>query len=393
MKILRLIASVDRAGGGPIEGIFQSTEALLSDGHEVQIISLDAPESAAIRTAPVKVLGLGPGYGKFRFSPKVIPWLKTNLNEFDAVIVHGLWQFHGLAAWLVMRRMAMPYFVFTHGMLDPWFQRAYPTKKIKKYLYWWMIEYRLLRDARAVLFTAEAERELAAQSFWPYRVRPKVVRYGTAGMPLASDADAKRGQAAFFATIPALGERPYLLFLSRIHPKKGCDNLIRSFALIAPRIPDLQLVISGPDEVGWKGDLEGLARDLGVGERVHWTGMITGDAKWAAIKGAEAFVLPSHSENFGLVLAESLSAGTPVLTTTKVNIWREIVDAGAGLAANDTLEGTTEVLDRYLNLDRTACEQMRFDARRCFKEYFDVETAARNLAQVVEESLRDASAR
>jgi glycosyltransferase involved in cell wall biosynthesis len=151
--------------------------------------------------------------------------------------------------------------------------------------------------------------------------------------------------------------------MSRIHQKKGVDLLIDAFSKVAQRDPKLHLVIAGPDHHGLQADLERLSFKCGIGERITWTGMVTGDVKWGAYRAAEVFVLPSHSENFGIVVAEALACGLPVLISDKVNIWREIEADGAGLVAEDTLIGTVSLLETWLDLTPEVGEQMGRRAR------------------------------
>jgi len=141
-------------------------------------------------------------------------------------VVHGLWQHPGVAARRALRAAGVPYFVYPHGMLDPWFRHEYPLKHAKKCLYWWLAQHAVLRDAAAVLFTCEEERRLARESFWPYRVREAVVNYGTT-LPAGVRPEQRD---AFLAAFPALRGQRLLLFLGRIHEKKGCDLLIDAFA-------------------------------------------------------------------------------------------------------------------------------------------------------------------
>ena len=144
--------------------------------------------------------------------------------------------------------------------------------------------------------------------------------------------------------------------------------------------PDLDLVMAGPDQVGWMGELEALAHRLCVGNRIHWTGLLTGPAKWGALRGAEAFVLPTHQDSFGIAVGEALACSTPVLITDKINIWREVTDAGAGLVATDDEASIEKMLRSYLALDPPARAQMRIAARACFAEHFDMNaTAAKTL--------------
>jgi glycosyltransferase involved in cell wall biosynthesis len=214
-----------------------------------------------------------------------------------------------------------------------------------------------------------------------------VVGYGTGDVP--NDA---RGQlSAFHAQLPALGGRPYMLFLGRIHPKKGCDLLVQAWAVIAQQRPDLQLVIAGPDQTGWIKELRLLADRLGLDARIHWPGMVTGDAKWGAFRGAEAFILPSHQENFGVAVAEALACRTPVLISDKVNIWREVKASGAGLVESDTLAGTRQLLQSFMALDEAAKARMRDAARQCFVERFDLKNSSRKVLSLFRDLARGAA--
>ena len=120
---------------------------------------------------------LGPARGRYAYTARLIPWLESNAPRFEAIIVEGLWQFHGFGVWRVLHSATTPYFVYPHGMLDPWFKRTYPLKHLKKWLYWPWAEYRVLRDARAVIFTCEEERRLARESFWLYSASEAVLPY------------------------------------------------------------------------------------------------------------------------------------------------------------------------------------------------------------------------
>jgi glycosyltransferase involved in cell wall biosynthesis len=273
-------------------------------------------------------------------------------------------------------------------MLDPWFRRTYPLKHLKKWLYWPWADYRVVRDARAVLFTSEEERRLAGQSFALYRARERVVAFGTGAPP----ADADRRREAFLAEFPELRDRRVLLYLGRLHEKKGCDLLIRAFAAVAAADQTLNLVMAGPDQTGWAPALRNLAESLGVAERVVWPGMLDHDRKWGAFFCAEAFVLPSHQENFGVAVAEALSCGVPVLISDKVNIWREIAAAGAGLVDTDDLEGTRRLLGRWLALDNSAQQAMREPARRLFLGQFTAKAMAAGLLNLIDEQRQLAGA-
>jgi glycosyltransferase involved in cell wall biosynthesis len=285
--------------------------------------------------------------------------------------------------------MPIPYFVFTHGMLDPWFNTAYPTKTFFKAIFWRLIEHKVLRDARGVMFTCEEERRLARNSFAPYRAREFVVGFGA--RDISGDPDQQA--AAFLAKAPATKGRKLILFLSRIHEKKGIDLLVKAFAAHAGSYPEYDLVIAGPDQSGLQASLTKLAAELGVAKRIHWPGMLTGDAKWGAFRAAEFFALPSHQENFGVVVAEAMALSKPLLVTNKVNIWREVESDSAGIVANDDAEGVSGGLKRMLATNAAERATMGAAARRSFEERFDLEKNALHMLDVITRASREKAAK
>jgi len=172
--------------------------------------------------------------------------------------------------------------------------------------------------------------------------------------------------------------------MGRIHPKKAVDILIEAFAGTLAKDYAWNLVIAGPDEIGWKKDLEALAVRLGIADRITWTGMLKGKLKWGAFAASEVFVLPSHQENFGIVVAEALACSLPVILSEKVNIWREIVSCWAGLVGQDTLDGTAGSLRRWSELTVEEIEGVRIRSRKCFDELFNFNVTSRKVLENVE---------
>jgi len=245
-------------------------------------------------------------------------------------------------------------------------------------LYWLAREYRVLRDARAVCFTTPAERDAAVDTFWPQHWVPAVVSFGTVAPP--GDAAAQR--ATFLRRYPQLQSRRFFLFLSRIHPKKGCDLLLEAFSRLAAAYPDVDLVMAGPDEEGLRRQLEDQARSLGIEPRVHWLGMLEGTLKWGAFHAAEAFVLPSHQENFGVAVVEALACGVPVVISDKVNIWPDIVKDEAGIVKPDTAEGTYLGMAAALAMEPEARLRMVMNGLACFRSRYEMKRTARALQDV-----------
>ena len=380
MKILHVIHSLSPTGGGPGEHVKQLSRTLIEKGHTSEVASLDSPNAPYITYMPLRVNALGPGMSGYGYSGHLVPWLKENAAGYDSVIIHGIWQYSSFGVWLALRKTNTPYFIFPHGMLDPWFKQRHPFKHLKKSFYWFWSEYKVLRDAKAVLFTCEQERALARQSFWPYKVKEEVVGCGTVPPPL------EKGNARelFLNKYPHLRNRRLLLFLGRIHPKKGCELVIKAFMKIAKRNSDMHLVMAGPDQIGWQKKLRRLCKRFNIDSNVTWTGLLSGDLKWAAFNAADVFILPSHQESFGIAVTEALSCGVPVLISNKVNIWREIEKDKAGFVASDNLQGVVVLLERWLNLPDNEKDTMRKRAEECFLRRFTIQKAAQNLIAILQ---------
>jgi glycosyltransferase involved in cell wall biosynthesis len=259
-------------------------------------------------------------------------------------------------------------------MLDPYFKRAFPVKHFKKQVYWLAREYRVLRDAKAVCFTTPIERDAAMGTMWPQRWNPTVVSFGTS----EPSGDPATQREMFLTRYSALRQRRFFLFLSRIHAKKGCDLLLEAFGRLAAQA-DVDLVIAGPDEEGLRPQLEARAKRLGIERRVHWTGMLEGDLKWGALHAAEAFVLPSHQENFGVAVVEAMACGVPVLISDKVNIWPDIAHDEAGIVNSDTADGTWRSMTTLLAMQPEERGRMISNGLACFRARYEMKRTAQAL--------------
>ena len=359
----------------------QLARSYTESGNSIEVLCQDPPGSAFLKDVPCPVHALGQRmFGRYGFSPKLWSWLSNNVGRFDAVVMQGIWTFPGVAVRTNARKAGVPYAVFPHGALDPWFNNKYPLKHLKKMIYW-PIQYRVLRDARAVFFTSKLEPELAKSSFSPNDWNTVIFPYGI----FAPDSDPARTIETFYKAFPLLRKRRYFLYLARIQEKKGCDLLLRAFARVARAEPDLDLVMAGPDQGGYKGTMQRLAGELGIAERVIWPGLIADDLKWGALRASEAFVLPSHQENFGIAVVESLAAGRPVLISNQVNIWPEIQEAKVGLVDDDTIEGAERLMRAWLALPKAERDGMGARAYPFYLSRYSMKHGARAINEIFDE--------
>lgn len=376
LRILHSVATVNPASGGPLEGVRQISRINEAYGHKPEILSLDSPDNPWVAKMEFKTHALGPGVTRYGFSNRFTRWLAANRENYDVVIVNGIWNYNAFGTWRALRDTDTPYYVYTHGMLDPWFKYRYPWKHAKKWLLWPWAVFPVLRDAKGVFFTCEEERRLARESFWLYDCNEIVVNYGTPGVPDPT----KDYGAAFLEKLPELKPFRRFVFLGRVHPKKGPDIILRSIARLRdaglwdPRT--MKFIMAGPTDGQYAATLRNLARNLRVEDSVTWTGMLLGDDKWGALQCSEAFLLPSHQENFGIAVAESLSVGVPVLISKSVNIWADIIADGAGLVDDDTVQGCIRQWTQWLGLTPQQKATMGHHAKSCFERRYTAKRAA-----------------
>ena len=298
------------------------------------------------------------------------------------IIAHGLWQWPGVVAYKNWQRKRTPYLAFPHGMLDPWFKKAYPLKHFKKQLYWWWIQGKILENAFAVCFTTEEERTLARNTFWPYQCKEVVTGLGVGDPP----GEGKSQIFTFQKQFPQTRGKEILLYMGRIHPKKGLDLLLKAF-VSQKRANDL-LVIGAPIS---KEDsyYKQLRKEFkGKEEQILWTDMIEGDLKWGALRSADSLILPSHQENYGMVVAEACSVGTPVLLTNKVNLYQEILEYDAGLIELDTQRGVDQLVSQWI---KGSIQEKGQNALRCFHDKLHISKTAEKIIGLFQEAAKTPS--
>jgi len=319
-----------RSGGPPVV-VDRCCRRLAARGWSVRVVTTDALAgedrtdwTAAYRDGyPLEVYSAG-GLGSFAYSRSLGRDMGRIVESSRLVHVHTAWTHPGLAAMTACRRRSVPFVVMPHGMLDPFSLRR---KWLKKQLYGRACEWPNMRRAAAMIYTHDNERRLAEHAV-PRLPRGWIVPLGTDEPP----AESRESLAAdFFHQYPELRGRKLVVFLSRLHSKKGLDLLIPAFREVVRRIPAAHLLLVGSGTPQYTGRLRQWIEQHGLGDHVTLAGSRTGRDKWSALAAGEVFALPSYQENFGLVLVEAMRMGLPLVLTRRVNIWPEIEAAGAGV--------------------------------------------------------------
>ena len=257
----------------------------------------------------------------------------------DGLHIHGLWEHSTFMAAHWARALGKPYVLSAHGMLDPW---ALRQKRVKKALYGAAIERRTVRSAALLHALTEAEAADYARFLGPVAGPPVTVVPNGVTLPPARSPD------LFLDRFPALRGQRLLLFLGRIHPKKGVGVLVRAWAQLARSYPEAHLVVAGPDFDGTRAGVEALIAELGLGARVTFTGMLADALKWSALAAAAVFVLPSLSEGFSVSVLEAMGTGLPVIVTPECH-FPDVSSSAAGWITQSEIGPLTSSLAEFLS--------------------------------------------
>jgi len=307
----------------------------------------------------------------YTFSWPLAVWLARHVSEFDVIHIHALFSFATLPAAFWARRRGVPYIVRPLGTLSQWgMEHRRPWLKRLSFRF---LESRILRHAALVHYTCEQEHLEAAQL--NVTAPAKII-----SNPLPNESEGSvAGQ--FRAQHPELLNRRIILFLSRVDAKKGLELLLPAFAKVRQELPGTSLVLAGSGDPNFIGRLKAQAASLEIESAVLWAGFLTGSEKWAALADADVFVLPSHSENFGIAVVEAMAAGIPVVVSDQVGIHREITTANAGLTVSRDIEGLADSLIKLLN-DPAECRLKGLNGKRLARTEYSLDAVTRKLISV-----------
>jgi len=383
IKVLHIIASMDPEKGGVSQAVRNLIPDLQKNNILSEALSFDNKDSSYNDIFPV--YNIGPAKSPYQYTSDLKEWLNHNIMNYDIIIIHGLWLYNTYGSYRVWSRLNKErrpkLYVMPHGMLDPYFQKAKERKlkAIRNKLIWALLEKKVINNADGILFTCEQELLLAKQNFKPYN--PKNAYNVGLGIPLPPEYESSMTRGFKSQCKLDIPNEGYLLFLSRINFKKGIDNLINAYQELYSSINLPKLIIAGPGLDTVFGHY--VKKLAGKNPNIIFTGMLNGDAKWAAIYNCEAFILPSHQENFGIAVVEAMACEKPVLITNKINIYKEIEDSNAGLIENDDLDGAKQLLLGWNRLSEDDRNVMAKNALKCFKENFSAEGAAHKMASTL----------
>lgn len=354
MKILHVISGLDPSAGGTTTALCGLVAAQHRAGLDIRVAThvvpqTDAPIIAGLRAGGIVVEALPPS-ASAAGRTKAASAMPALVGAADVVHIHAVWEPIQHFAAHTARRLGTPYIISPHGMIDPYNLRQ---KRLKKWLYRVGRLQGHLNHATAVHCTTQAEAELAS----PLLRRPAIL-IESLGVDL-HEFETLPPAGTFRAAYPATGQRPILLFLGRLHAKKGLDILLAAFAKATRG--DTILVLAGPDG-GYEATARSMVRSLGLEEDVLFTGMLHGVERIDALVDALVMVLPSYQENFGIIVIESLACGTPVIISDQVNLHPEISPAKVGTIIEASCNALVPALNQWLSdapMRRAAAQRAR----------------------------------
>lgn len=376
MKILHISPSYYPAVqfGGPIQSVHLLNQALIQQGIIVEVLATNAGltdradipirKKLLIDTVPVTFLPFI-GYEHYNFSISFLKKVFQEVPRFEIVHITAVWNFPVLAAALACLWYKIPFILSPRGTLYPE-TIAHRSSFIKK-LYYSIIAGIPVRKATMLHFTTKDEATKVREHLKlsnPYCIIPN-------GLDLSAILLGSKTETESTQQLP----EKYLLFIGRIDRKKGLDIFLPAFARIVSEFPDLQLVIAGPDNENYSQHLKEQARELGIINRLLFTGTLAGPAKWNAYRKAEAFILTSYSENFGMTVAEAMACHCPVFISDKVALAEYIQNPPAGFVCQTTIDSIERELRFLLQNPSLAAERAQKAVEIVQKE-FDIQAIA-----------------
>lgn len=359
MKIIHYIPSIDRMAGG-ISTYMQVLAKPLGTMAEVHIMTHASENPLSMENCKVHDIP--------RYRPFSGVWKKAVVDLLDSVrpdIVHVncCWTPDCAMIQRLAQKRGYKVVLTPHGMLEPWIiKRHYWTRKVPALL---LYQKAAVRKADCIQSTAESERDNLLKL--GYNTNIKVVRLGI-------DADGIEMKRSWKKT-------RQILFLSRVHVKKGINFLIEAAAALRSELQGYKILVAGEGDADYVAEMKRMIADNGLQDIVQLVGGVYGDEKWRLFQTSDFFVLPTHSENFGLAIAESLASGTPVITTVGTP-WNDLNDSNSGAWIEIGTQPLTETLRKFLALSDEELEAMGRNGRKLIEEKYSANVMAEDMMEV-----------
>ncbi|MFM7407694.1 MAG: hormogonium polysaccharide biosynthesis glycosyltransferase HpsP [Cuspidothrix sp.] len=385
MKILQIVPSISLIYGGPSQMVLGLTPALIKAGVKVTIITtdsngdngqqpLDVPLNQSIEQDGYEIIYFRCSpFRRYKFSLDLFKWLKTHAQEFDIAHIHALFSPVSSVSAMICRQQKLPYILRPLGTLDP---ADLQKKKQLKQLYVQLIEKQNLVGAAAIHFTSEQEAKISNR--FGVKTHDLVIPLGV--IPPVN----KETNVLTQWQIPQ--NKPVILFMSRIDPKKGLELLIPSLEKLLIAGFDFHFVLAGtnPQDPGYEDKIKLQIANSPLNFYTTITGFVTGEVKKSLLQGADLFVLPSYYENFGIAVAEAMVGGTPVIISDQVHIYQQIIDSESGWVGKTDVESIFELLKTALS-NSEECQRRGLNAKEYALNNFSWDAIALQMIQAYQQ--------
>jgi glycosyltransferase involved in cell wall biosynthesis len=366
MRVLHYIPSFRLTRGGPVRAVIDLADGLAKRGHQVTLLTCDRGDSPAAwdgsnLALPAVIEVSQPDIHNEPIAAAHAPTMRRVVQECDILHVHGVWNYSNVQMVKLARQAGKPYVVSLRGMLDDW---SMDQKALKKRLFHFLIYRGLLERAAAVHCTAQAELDQSRK--WFPRGHGVVIANMLDLNPFRSPPGPELARQKFE---PLRNGRPNVLFLSRLHYKKGVEVLIQAAAKLRELGLEANFIFAGTGDADYSSRMHELSDELGLENNVFFVGHVAGALKISLYQACDLFALPTSQENFGFVFPEALASGTPVITTKGVDIWGELLAGGGSAIVDRTPEAFAAEIKAILT-DPSRLARMRAAAKPfVFAEY------------------------
>lgn len=382
MKILHIIPTIEQKSGGPSNALIQYAISLRNLA-EIEIATtrsgLDGNELKKIQSAmgniPIHSFDSWGTHSR-NISWPMFVWLKKNVGRYDLLHIHALFSPMSTLAAFWARRLKAPYVIRPLGTISPYTFSS--GNRLLKRIYFQFIERQTLLGASAIQFTSPLEMEKASRvsSFNHSIVIPNPVEpFSKNGLEGHNRNSSRK-----------------ILFLSRIHPKKGLDLLLQAMKELLKRHHDAELIVAGTGSPEYVKEVKKLTRSLGLLDRVQFLGFIEGEKKQKLFQEATLLALPSYDENFGMAIAEAMASGLPVLVSDQVGIWPDIQEYNAGVVVRCEVDSIKNGLEKLIENPELSSE-MGKRGKQLVQDRYSSEKVARQLLALYHEILSSPSVR
>ncbi|MDE0154167.1 MAG: glycosyltransferase [Gammaproteobacteria bacterium] len=362
--------------GGPTVAVSELTSELARQGVNCEIVTTRGYRVGINPISPpgVPIYSFDTGFPArlwTGYSVELSRFLNERAGSFDLIHIHGVWHYPAYSAFLAARKHKLPCVLTIHSELSEWGLRQ---KALKKRIYRLVLLDRILRNVNALHAITRAEKEQTVKL--GYETPVILAPNGIEPAPFEALPD----RAEFIQRFPVLKGKRIILFLGRLHAKKGLDILARSFSTIARRFEDAVLLVVGPNKFGTREKMEAILSSENLLDRTVFTGLLTGEDKLAAMSCADLFVLPSHSDVLGIAVLEAMAARLPVVITEGCE-FPEVSEHGAGLVVEADEAPITEAITKLLS-DADLCRRMGQQGRKLVTKRYTWQTTAATMANL-----------